>query len=101
VRQSCDGHPAALSDGSGENSTAFVDFYRRLAMRIGKAKAITATARKLAVVVYRVLSGQLVYHDFGAAAYQQLNRTRELKSLSKRAKLFGFENSIARPVKYS
>jgi len=42
-------------------------------------------------VVYRVLSGQLVYHDSGAAAYHQLNRTRELKSLRKRAKLFGFD----------
>ena len=27
-------------------------FYRRLAARVGKAKAITATARKLAVLVY-------------------------------------------------
>jgi transposase len=72
-------------------STAFGAFYRRLAMRVGKAKAITATARKLAVLVYRVLSGQLVYHDSGAAAYHQLNRTRELKSLRKRAKLFGFD----------
>jgi hypothetical protein len=37
-------------------------------MRVGKAKAITATARKLAVLVYRVLSGYLVYHDPGADA---------------------------------
>jgi transposase len=75
----------------GKTSTALGAFYRRLAARIGKAKAITATARKLAVLVYRVLSGHFVYNDSGAAAYHQLNRIRELKSLRKRAKLLGFD----------
>jgi hypothetical protein len=64
-------------------------FYRRLAARVGKV--ITATARKLAVLVYRVLSGDLIYNDPGATAYHQLNCARELKSLRKRAKLLGFE----------
>jgi transposase len=72
-------------------STALGAFYRRLAARTGKAKAITATARKLAVVVYRVLSGNLVYNDPGATAYQQLHRTRELKSLRRRVRLLGFQ----------
>ena len=40
---------------------------------------------------YRVLSGTLVYNDPGADAYHQLNRSRELKSLRKRAKLLGFD----------
>jgi hypothetical protein len=35
---------------------------------VGKAKAITATARKLAVLAYRVLSGDLIYNDPGATA---------------------------------
>ena len=38
-----------------------------------------------------MLSGNLVYNDPGAAAYHQLNRVRELKSLRKRAKLLGFD----------
>ena len=53
----------------GRTSTALGAFYRRLAARVGKAKAITATARKLAVLVYRVLSGDLIYNDPGATAY--------------------------------
>jgi hypothetical protein len=61
-----------------------------LAARAGKAKAITATARKLALVVYRVQSGELVYNDPGATGYQQLHRTRELNSLRRRARLLGF-----------
>ena len=72
-------------------STALGAFYRRLAARVGKAKAITATARKLAVLVYRVLSGKLIYNDPGATAYHALNRARELKSLRKRAKLMGLD----------
>jgi transposase len=75
----------------GRTSTALGAFYRRLAARVGKAKAITATARKLAVLVYRVLSGDLVYNDPGAPAYHQRNRARELKSLRKRAKLLGVD----------
>ena len=61
----------------GRTSTALGAFYRRLAARVGKAKAITATARKLAVLVYRVLSGDLIYNDPGATAYHQLNRARD------------------------
>ncbi|MBV8360256.1 MAG: IS110 family transposase [Deltaproteobacteria bacterium] len=72
-------------------ATALDAFYRRLAARIGKAKAITATARKLAVLVYRALSGRLVYRDPGVIGYHLSNRTREIKSLRKRAKLLGLQ----------
>jgi transposase len=75
----------------GKTSTALGAFYRRLAARAGKAKAITATARNLALLVYRLMSGNFLYNDPGATAYHQLNRTRELKSLRKRAKLLGLE----------
>src|ERR1700674_1977470 len=71
--------------------TALGAFYRRLAVRIGKPKAITATARKLALLVYRVLSGDLVYQDPGANAYHQLPLARELKSLRRRATQFGYD----------
>ena len=54
---------AAMSLGRTE--TALGAFYRRLAYRVGKAKAITATARKLAILVYRTLKDGLVYQDPG------------------------------------
>src|SRR5436190_19861973 len=50
----------------GGTDTALGAFYRRLAYRVGKAKAITATARKLAILVYRTLKDGLVYEDPGA-----------------------------------
>jgi len=73
------------------SATALGAYYRRLAYRLGQPKAITATARKLAVLVYRVLSGNFLYQDPGATAYYQLNRARQLNSLRKRAKFFGFD----------
>ena len=70
--------------------TASGAFYRRLAYRVGKPKAITATARKLAILVYRALEHELVYRDPGAAAYDAHHRTRVLRRLRERAANLGF-----------
>ena len=45
--------------GVGKTSTAMGAFFRRLAARVGKAKAVTATARKIAVLFYNTLCGTL------------------------------------------
>ncbi|RPH55508.1 MAG: IS110 family transposase [Acidobacteria bacterium] len=75
----------------GRTQTALGAFYRRLAFRVGKAKAITATARKLAVLVYRTLKGEVVYCDVGADAYDAHQRTRVLRRLRQRATTLGFD----------
>jgi transposase len=69
--------------------TALGAFYRRLAARTGKPTAITATARKLGLLVYRVLRGDIRYSDPGATAYAQLHRLRLIKALRKRAQQLG------------
>jgi transposase len=70
--------------------TALGAFYRRLACRIGKAKAITATARKLAILVYRCLKGELVYKDPGASVYDLRHRDSVIRRLRQRAAALGF-----------
>jgi transposase len=75
----------------GRTQTALGAFYRRLAFRVGKAKAITATARKLAVLVYRTLKGEVVYCDAGADAYDAHQRSRVLRRLRQRATTLGFD----------
>jgi len=75
----------------GRTQTALGAFYRRLAFRVGKAKAITATARKLAILVYRTLKDGLVYADPGADAYDTHHRVRVLGRLRQRAANLGFE----------
>lgn len=74
----------------GRTHTALGAFYRRLAFRVGKAKAITATARKLAILVYRTLKDGLVYADPGADAYDAQHRTHVLRRLRQRAANLGF-----------
>jgi transposase len=80
---------AAMSLGRTE--TALGAFYRRLAFRVGKAKAITATARKLAVLVYRTLKGEMVYCDAGATAYDAQQQQRVIRRLRQRAATLGFD----------
>jgi hypothetical protein len=75
----------------GRTQTGLGAFYRRLAARIGKAQAVTATARKLAILLYRTLKGEIVYRDAGADTYDAQQRTRILRRLRQRANTLGFD----------
>lgn len=75
----------------GRSDTALGAFYRRMSSRIGKQKAVTATARKIAVLFYNAVRFGMAYHDPGAAAYEERHRTRVLANLQRRAKTLGFE----------
>lgn len=74
----------------GKSDTALGAFQRRLAARIGKAKAITATARKIAVLFYNTLRFGIRYSDPGANYYEQRYRQRVLANLRRRAQSLGF-----------
>jgi len=78
---------AAMTLGRG--STALGAFYRRLSSRVGKAKAITATARKLAILAYRTLKGELRYDDPGADAYDAQHHAQLVRRLRHRATKLG------------
>ena len=75
----------------GKTQTALGAFYRRLAARTGKAKAITATARKIAILVYRMLKGDIrQYSDPGPESYNEDQRQRAIRRLRRRAESLGF-----------
>src|SRR3954471_8068353 len=74
----------------GRTDTALGAFYRRLSSRIGKAKAVTATARKIAVLFYNAVRHGMEYVDPGASSYETRYRTRVVNNLHRRAKAFGF-----------
>src|SRR6202163_2343680 len=74
----------------GRTETALGAFYRRLSARVGKAKAITATARKIAVLFYNTLRHGMAYADPGATYYEDRYRQRVLQNLQRRAKSLGF-----------
>lgn len=70
-------------------STALGAFFRRIAARAGKAKAVTATARKIAVLFYNTLRHGAAYVDPGANYYEERYRQRTIDGLRRRAKALG------------
>ena len=74
----------------GRSDTALGAFYRRLSSRIGKQKAVTATARKIAVLFYNAVRHGVTYQDQGAAAYDERHRQRVLSNLQRRARILGY-----------
>ncbi len=66
-------------------------FYRRMKARLGKPKAMTATARKLAVIFDNMVKHGSAYQELGEDYYLTQQKQRQLKRLKKQAKLFGFE----------
>ena len=73
------------------SKTALGAFLRGMKASLGAPKAITATARKLAVMVYRALKDGLEYVDRGQDWYERAYRERLLKSLTRRAQELGYD----------
>jgi transposase len=82
----------------GRTSTALGAFFRRLAARVGKAKAVTATARKIAVLFYNTLRYGAAYADPGVTYYEERYRRRALDNLRRRAGALGFKLVEALPA---
>jgi transposase len=66
-------------------------FYRRMKAKHGPAKATTATAHKLARMVYFMLKNRSAYVDPGVTYYEQQYRDRTIRNLKRRAAALGLE----------
>jgi transposase len=66
-------------------------FFRRVASRRGVPKAITATAYKLARIVYGLLKHGTAYVTQGLEAYEAAYRERAVKNLKRKARELGYE----------
>lgn len=71
--------------------SALSAFYHRLAARIGTAKAIVATCRKLATNFYNSLKFGSEYVEYGEAKYKKQQQDRELRLLQKLASKHNME----------
>ena len=65
-------------------------YYRRLRSRIGAPKAITATAHKLACLVYRMIKYGQHYVDIGEKAYEERFRKQRMRALLNNARRMGY-----------
>ena len=66
-------------------------YFRRMKSRLGTPKAVTATAHKMARIVYNTLRYGREYVKKTQDEYDALMRDRQLKSLKRKARMLGFE----------
>jgi transposase len=81
------------------SQSALGAFYRRKRTQLGAPKAITATARKLARLIYSMLRYGTQYVDRGVAYYEEQYRQRALRALTERAKSLGYKLVDIEPPK--
>ncbi len=73
------------------STTALGAYYRNIARRIGGDVAVFATARKLGVLIYRLLRWGQHYVDEGEAAFEKRYQEARMKSLVAKAKALGYQ----------
>ena len=72
------------------SKSALGAYYRRLSARLDKPKAITATAHKLARLIYTLLTKGEQFVDQGQDYYEERYRQRVVHHLNRRAAALGF-----------
>jgi len=73
------------------SQSALGAFYRRLCARMDKPRANTATAHKLARMVYFMLTRGEAFVDQGQQRYAEQQRQRSIAALKRRATALGFQ----------
>jgi len=73
---------AALSLNNSKSPLG--DFYRRIKSKAGPGKAIVATARKLAIIWYKMLSNQEDFNPKALEDYQQKYKEKKIRQLRRK-----------------
>jgi len=89
-------HPAAVlflqsAIATIRSDNAYGAFYRRLAARINKPKALYATAYKIARMYYHLLKDGQEYVDLGVQDYEARYQSHQVAVMRKKAKKLGFD----------
>jgi transposase len=79
------------AQGLHRSQCALGAYYRRFAARAGAPKAITATAHKIARMIYAMLTKGEDYIERSEAHYEEQYRMRTVAYLRKKAASFGFD----------
>lgn len=80
-----------LGPAVGRTDTWLGIFHRRMRARLGPAAANTATAHKLASIIYHLLKYKEDYIDIDCLIYQEKMRKSRIAKLCKQAEELGFE----------
>ena len=79
------------ANGLHRSDSALGAFLRRKKTHLGAPKAITATAHKLARIIYATLKYGQEYSDAGAEYYETQYRQRVLRTAKRRAAQLGYQ----------
>ena len=81
------------------SDSALGAFLRRKKAQLGAPKAITATAHKLARIIYSMLRYGKQYVDAGAEYHERPHRQRALLAVKRRAAQLGYELVLTYDIK--
>ncbi len=81
-----------------KSQSALGAYHRRMCARMDRPKAITATAHKLARLVYFMLTKGQAYVEAGQQYYEERYRERVVQNLTRRAHDLGFELAPVAPA---
>lgn len=79
----------ANSIGNMKGSNPLVNFFRRVAFKSSRTKAITATARKVAVLVYTLLTKREAYQPEKMERDKEQVKVMQIKKIRKNLHKFG------------
>jgi len=91
----CSNRAAAVlrlcANGLHRSDSALGAYFRRKKAHLGTPAAVTATAHKLARIIYALLSKGEEYVDIGQEAFEEQYRQRALANLQRNARRLGFD----------
>lgn len=73
------------------SQSALGSYCRHMQAKLGKAEGITATAHKLARIIYTMLKHRTEYQYLDADQYEEQVRERAVKNLKRKAQQLGFD----------
>jgi transposase len=80
------------------NASPLGDFLRRMKAKLGPAAGITATAHKIAIIFYTLVTKQIEYDDTIWAGRDAQRQKRFEERLKRQARQFGYELVPVRPI---
>ena len=78
------------TQGLRRSQSELGDYYRKMCARLGKAAGVTATAHKLARILYHLISTRSAYAETSLVAQTERNRLRAENKLRQKAGQLGF-----------
>lgn len=84
---------AANAIGNMKASTHLCSFFKRIAYRGGRKEAITATAHKIAVIIYNMLTKFEPYKPYEKKINEEYERAKKIKDIEKQMKKYGISIS--------